>query len=321
MIQIIRLCLFLFICFNLNICLAGGSEKDLVKKLPVPQCGIGVKKEISARLNRMNLDQTGKWVLPSWYSSGSVRFLCDPAMVKQTDFFERYKLLRHISQSWYAHIYQVQHNADGELFAIKVVCKSHQFSDRFQSDIDNLQACQGVECIIQMKEYFDFGETGVIVTEWADADAFHQNDLLMGIRDDKTFRVLAKQLLECVGALDRRCLLHKTVEPYDFLYFRSQGQGVMKVSALERAEMQYGLQTNNFKALISVFRILENLLEESSLLKSSLGEESIALMNLLKKNIGSVDSPEQKASAKRCASELLQHSAFFKLEAGVLLEL
>ncbi|MGI9278829.1 MAG: hypothetical protein ACR2PX_04260 [Endozoicomonas sp.] len=282
-------------------------------------------------------------------------YRCNKQLLEQSLFLKKYDVQSYVDSGEYSSIYSGVDKKDKTQWAIKVVDKSGGLGLlQFPYDVQNLQLAEGCPEVIQLREVFDFGGTGVLITQWADADLKHRNGLIRNIKDDRSFRVLAKQMLEAVAALDQLGLDHSEARAVDFLYVQRDGR--IKISALERADQNHKV---NVRLLVTVFNALEaismniSLEEESQLLLQAIkqakmpdDEEAALMVNdvshwLRKPEISAISGFSEKMKAaekafmkeearllekeatrkKPAAAELLDHTALKTIEEGELLHL
>lgn len=170
-------------------------------------------------------------------------------------FQEKYEVKRYIHAGWYSRVYEVESRQDCSRWAMKVVehNPARTFA-RLDWDLNNLARTKGEPSVIQQREHFDLGRTDVIVLQLADGDLHSpRQQLLASIKDDHSFRILARQLLESVDALDRHGICHNP-GVLDFLYFKKEGR--VKISALERGEPVTDDNQGNIQALKAVWETL-----------------------------------------------------------------
>ena len=297
-----------------------------------------------------------QWQVPG-RDSKQILF-CDRELMTTSGFKEKYHIKRYIHAGWYSRICEAQDRQDYSRWALKIVNKNleHTFA-RLDWDLNNLKATKGEPSIVQEREHFDFGSTTVIVLELADGDLQYSWKLLANIKDDQSFKVLARQLLESVDALDRHGICHSPCV-FDFLYFKKEGR--VKVSALERGSPVTRDNQGNIKALEAVWKALdtaaknvESLSHESEDLLVKLGavmpsaeywrqleyannlgrivkelkekESSMPKEELIKKakaiqqeRVANLQAKEQ-ARPKPCAQDLLEHEAVAHVPPGAKL--
>ncbi|KEQ17837.1 hypothetical protein GZ78_09260 [Endozoicomonas numazuensis] len=192
-------------------------------------------------------------------------YRCDEKLAHQSHFFENYQVKEYVDSGLYSSIYRAVDLRDKTQWAIKVVDKSREYGLlQYPHDVKHLALSQGRPEIIQLREAYDLGSTGILVTQWADGDLKHRNESFRTIKDDYTFRVLAKQMLEAVQALDTLGLNHSEAKAVDFLYVAPEGR--IKISALERAEWD---SKPNDRILVTVFNALEAISANVELSSSS----------------------------------------------------
>ena len=202
-----------------------------------------------------------------WQPSLQVRYvyLCDRELLQESQFLQNYDIKDYVDSGLYSSIYRAVDTRDKTQWAIKVVDKSKEHGLlQYPHDVEHLSLSKGRPEIIQLRETYDLGPTGILVTQWADADPKHRNEMFRTIKDDYTFRVLALQMLEAVQALDELGLEHSEAKAVDFLYVQSEGR--IKISALERADLNSKV---NDRILVTVFNALEAISDNVELSCSS----------------------------------------------------
>ena len=202
-----------------------------------------------------------------WQPSLQVRYvyLCDRELLQESQFLQNYDIKNYVDSGLYSSIYRAVDTRDKTQWAIKVVDKSREYGLlQYPHDVKHLSLSKGRPEIIQLRETYDLGSTGILVTQWADADLKHRNEVFRTIKDEFTFRVLAQQMLEAVRALDELGLNHSEAKAVDFLYVQPEGR--MKISALERADLT---SKANDRILVTVFNALEAISENVELSSSS----------------------------------------------------
>ena len=208
------------------------------------------------------------------------------------DFQEKYEVKRYIHAGWYSRVYEVESRQDRSRWAMKVVEHNPLRSfARLDWDLNNLDKTKGEQSVIQKRAHFDFGRTAVVVLQLADGDLHNPRQrLLARIKDDDSFRVLARQLLESVDALDRHGICHSP-GVLDFLYFKAEGR--VKISALERGEPVTDDNPGNLLALKAVSEALESAAKHIQ----DLSPESMALLEQLNSALPSDEYRKQLSDA------------------------
>ncbi|MGI9277737.1 MAG: hypothetical protein ACR2PT_23175 [Endozoicomonas sp.] len=259
----------------------------------------------------------------NWIICGRT-YKCDLKKLTDSGLTTRYLPVEYIDGGGYATIYEVQDKRDLSYWAIKVVNKKGDYGYKFPNDIKNFEKTKDETSVIQSRESFDLGKTGVIVVEWADADMSYRHHIFSDIKTDRQFRLLAKQMLECIDTLDKKGLYHPTITENDFLYVKQSGR--VKVSALERA-----FERDVFKNTAAL-KVVYNVLYRISTQVDDLGVRSQRVLSKLKNMenwetlkklvILEVETPERlKEIETTTAGSLLKHMAFTAFSADMTLDL
>ncbi|RJY18591.1 protein kinase family protein [Parashewanella spongiae] len=231
------------------------------------------------------------------WTIGGTEYECDKKALEKSGLRERYTDFHYIDRGWYAYIYRATDKKELSHWALKVVEKE-KWQRRFKQDINNFHLTKGEKAIIQSLEHHDLGPTGVLVIEFADGDMSYRDTPFKKIKTERTFRILARQLLEGVETLDRLGLYHDTLGLFDFLYVNDAGR--VKLSGLERAVKNHRLNKEALKVVYSALKPFSR--------SFKLSDASNDLLSTLE-------------GGKSVAADLLKHEIFTTLPVDLPLEL